>query len=224
MPHVNERDHPSLSRRFDAVIFDLDGTLADTIPLIVASWNAAVAPIAGRQFALAEVISRFGVPDTAMLQRELAREHWPTAIEAYHAHYESNHATVVVFDGVPQMLSALRASGLPMGVMTGKGRRTADITLRSLGWESLFKAVITGDEAVKQKPAPDGPLEVARLLGAAPGRCAYVGDSPADMKAGRAAGMTTIAAAWHPVYLDRIRALSPDHWAEHPADVVRFVT
>ena len=57
------------------------------------------------------------------------------------------------------------------------------------------------------------------MLGADPARCAYVGDSPADMTAGRAAGMRTVAAGWHAVYLDRLRALTPDHWADHPAQV-----
>ena len=121
------------------------------------------------------------------------------------------------------MLGALREAGVPMGVMTGKGRRTADITLRALGWEGLFPAVITGDEAVRAKPAPDGPLEVARMLGVEAGRCAFVGDAPADVKAGRAAGMVTIAAGWHAVYREKVRALRPDVWAERPGEVVAIV-
>jgi phosphoglycolate phosphatase/pyrophosphatase PpaX len=121
------------------------------------------------------------------------------------------------------MLGALREAEVPMGVMTGKGRRTADITLGELGWEELFRAVITGDEAVRPKPAPDGVLEVARMLGVEAGRCAYVGDSPSDIKAGRAAGMVMIAAGWHSVYRERVRELGPDVWAERPGDVVEFV-
>jgi 2-phosphoglycolate phosphatase len=204
------------------VIFDLDGTLADTIPLIVSSWNAAVGPIAGRQFSLAEVIGRFGPSDTVMVQREVAADRAAAAVEAYHAHYEARHHTVEVFDGVREMLADLGGAGVPMGVMTGKGRRTADITLRLLGWRELFPAVVTGDEAERPKPAPDGPLAVARMLGVEPARCAYVGDSPGDVKAGRTAGMATIAAGWHAVYREKVRALDPDHWADHPRDVARI--
>jgi pyrophosphatase PpaX len=128
-----------------------------------------------------------------------------------------------VFEGIAELLAALKEIGLPMGVMTGKGRRTADITLRQLGWDAVFGAVITGDEAKSQKPAPDGLLQVAGMLGASPGRCLWVGDSPADMKAGKAAGMFTLAAGWHPVYIEKIRALSPDRWANHPREVLQCV-
>jgi len=220
MANVNANEN---GRGFDAVIFDLDGTLADTIPLIVASFNAAVGPVIGREFTQAEVIAKFGLPDSAMLLREVGEEHGAAVVEAYHGYYEANHGGVEVFEGVPEMLDALHEARVPMGVMTGKGRRTADITLRALGWEGLFPAVITGDEAVRAKPAPDGPLEVARMLGVEAGRCAFVGDAPADVKAGRAAGMVTIAAGWHAVYREKVRALRPDVWAERPGEVVAIV-
>lgn len=210
-------------RRFDAVIFDLDGTLADTIPLIAVAFNAAVGPVAGRDFTLEEVIAKFGLPDSAMLRREVGNERWAEVDERYHQTYHALHSMVTKFDGVEEMLNALASADVPMGIMTGKGRRTADITLRAFFGHMYFGAVITGDEAVRPKPAPDGVLEVARQLGVEPGRCVYVGDAPADVKAGRAAGMTTIAAGWHAVYREKVRALRPDVWAERPGEVVEYV-
>ena len=211
------------ARRFEAVIFDLDGTLADTIPLIAVSFNAAVGPVMGRDFTLEEVIAKFGLPDSAMLRREVGDERWAEVNERYHQNYHALHSMVTVFDGVREMLDALVMADVPMGIMTGKGRRTADITLGALAWDMYFGAVITGDEAVRPKPAPDGPLEVARMLGVEAGRCAFVGDAPADIKAGRAAGMRTIAAGWHSVYREKVRALRPDVWAERPGEVVEVV-
>jgi len=208
----------------DAVLFDLDGTLADTIPLIVASFNAAIGPVTGRSYSLADVIARFGPPDTGMIRRELPDEAvWRDADEMYHAYYRKHHGKVVVFDGVPEMLAAVRATGLPVGLMTGKGRRSADITLAHLGWAVTFDAVVTGDEAEKPKPNPEPLIQVARMLGVDPRKCAYVGDSPADIKAGRAAGMKTIAAGWHAVYVEEVRALEPDYWGNHPRDVTDAV-
>lgn len=210
--------------RVRAIIFDLDGTLADTFPLIVSAFNAAIGPHTGKTYSNAEVVSRFGIPDPAMIRRELPGAAGAAADVAYHAHYQKEHAGLVkAFAGIDEMLAELRRRGVPIGLMTGKGRRSAEITLKALGWDRMFAAVITGEDVVKQKPAPDGPLEAARRMGFAPRECAFVGDSPADMGAGKAAGMIVVAAGWHPVYLEKIRAMQPDVWAEAPGDLLKLV-
>lgn len=207
-----------------AIIFDLDGTLADTFPLIVRAWNVALTPVTGKTYSDEEVIARFGIPDGQMIVRELAGRPAGEAVDAYHACYEREHAAIVrPFEGIESLLGELQRRRVPIGVMTGKGRRTADITLRQLGWDHTFAAVITGDDVAGQKPAPDGPLAAAKKLGAAPADCAFVGDSPADIGAGRSAGMISVAAAWHPVFVEALRALAPDLWAERPADVLKVL-
>ena len=215
------------SRRPRAIIFDLDGTLADTFPLIVSAWNAAITPHTGKTYSDADVISRFGIPDPQMIRRELAGRGGAAceqAIEIYHQHYQQRHGEVVKpFDGITEMLEALRRRDVPLGVMTGKGRRSARITLDCLGWSHLFQSVITGGDVMEQKPHPSGPLAVAKALRVPPGECAFVGDSPADIGAGQNAMMITVAAGWHPVYLAEIRAMRPDVWAETPGDVVGLV-
>jgi pyrophosphatase PpaX len=213
-------------RRPRAIIFDLDGTLADTFPLIVSAWNAAITPHTGISYSDADVIARFGIPDPQMIRRELADRGGAAceqAIELYHQHYEQRHGeTVKPFEGITEMLEQLRRRDVPLGVMTGKGRRSARITLDCLGWSHLFQSVVTGDDVMEQKPHPSGPLAVARTLRVPSADCAFVGDSPADIGAGQNAGMITVAAGWHPVYLDEIRAMKPDVWAATPMDVVRL--
>jgi pyrophosphatase PpaX len=108
-------------------------------------------------------------------------------------------------------------------VMTGKGRRAATITLAALGWEAMFDAVVTGEDVVRQKPDPQGLLIVCERLGVPASDCVFVGDSPADIGAGKNAGMRTIVAGWHPVYLEQLRAMGFDYWAERPGDVVTLV-
>lgn len=214
----------SNQRRCRAIIFDLDGTLADTFPLIVAAWNAAVTPHTGLTYSEADVIARFGIPDPQMIRRELAGEAGERAVEVYHEHYLRRHAEFVrPFAGVTEMLEALRRRDIPLGLMTGKGRRSATITIEALGWSQMFRSVVTGDDVKEQKPDPSGPLAVARALDVAADECAFVGDSPADIGAGKAAGMITVAAGWHPVYLDEIRRMEPDVWANTPGDVVRLI-
>ena len=121
------------------------------------------------------------------------------------------------------MLWAIKSRGLLTGVMTGKGKRSALITLAALAWEGMFDAVVTGEDVTEQKPHPEGLLKVAKQLGVSPADCVFVGDSPADIGAGKNAGTRTIVAGWHPVYLDEVRAMKPDYWAQTPAEVVELL-
>lgn len=201
---------------YHAVIFDFDGTLADTIPLIVASFNAACSVPLGRKLSHEEVIARFGIPDAAMLRRELHSESEETvtkAIENYFRCYEQQHSMVEIFPGISELLEALQERKIPLAVMTGKGRLAAEISLRQLGWEQVFGSIITGDDVQEQKPHPEGVLRAASELNIAPQQCIFVGDSPADIGAGKAAGMTTIAALWHNFYEDELHTAAPDYWA-----------
>src|SRR5438034_9949761 len=170
------------SRPIRAIIFDLDGTLADTFDLIVRAWNQAVSPHTGKIYSDEEVIARFGIPDAQMIRRDLAGEAGDRAVETYHDYYQREHAAIVKpVEGVNEMLAELRRREIPLGLMTGKGRRSATITLKELGWDNTFTAVVTGDDVPKQKPEPDGPLAASRMLGIEPLQCAFVGDSPADI-------------------------------------------
>ena len=99
----------------------------------------------------------------------------------------------------------------------------ADVTLAAFGWANLFASVITGDEIDRPKPDPQGLLLVAQQLRVEAATCVYIGDAPADIRAGKAAGMSTIWAGWHPIYAEQIRALKADYLAEKPADVLRFI-
>jgi pyrophosphatase PpaX len=207
-----------------AVIFDLDGTLADTFALVIAAWNAAVGAPLGRTYSDEEVIARFGPTELGMLRREVPAEMYADCVRRFLDHYASEHARIAsVFDGIEDLLELLRRRGMPMGVMTGKGRNTADITLAALGWTHLFRSVVTGDESPRPKPEPDGLLMVARQLEVPAQACVFVGDSPADIGAGKAAQMRTIYAGWHPVYQKQIESLGPDHTATTPPDVARLL-
>jgi phosphoglycolate phosphatase/pyrophosphatase PpaX len=202
------------------VIFDLDGTLVDSFGLVIHAWNVACREPTGRTYTDAEVIALFGVTEVAMLRRELQPSQFEKAKKIFLDEYRARHQVMcTVFDGVTDLLDTLSWRNVPMGIMTGKGRDTADITLAELGWADRFKSVVTGDEVIKPKPDPEGPLLVARELGIAPRDCIFIGDSPADILAGKAAGMRTIWAGWHPVYEEKIRQIGPDYSAAAPADL-----
>ena len=208
-----------------AVIFDFDGTLLDTFPAIAIGFNAALSPIFGRTYSDAEVVSHFGPPDEGMIAKVLqnhSREEYAAAIERYFAAFEEADKPIQAFDGIVPLLDELIARDIPLAIMTGKGRRAAEITISRLGWHSRFGAIITGDDAAP-KPRPDGPLLAARELGIAPQYCVYVGDSPADVGAATAAGMKSVVAGWHGFFREKLLEMKYDFWANSPGELATWL-
>ncbi|NKI36020.1 HAD-IA family hydrolase [Wenzhouxiangella sp. XN79A] len=183
-----------------AVLFDLDGTLADTAPDLVGAVARLRArlglaeidlghlpPLAG-QGALALMAA--GVPELDEAQREVWRSAY---LEDYRAHCWDDSRP---FDGVPDLLERLDAMGLKIGVVTNKLRALAEPLIRRAGWADRVAALVGGDDTDRPKPAPDPVEQACRLLGVAPGEAVMVGDDRRDIQAGRAAGSRTVAAAW----------------------------
>ena len=209
-----------------AVIFDFDGTLLDTFPAIVAAFNAALAPISGRTYNDADVIAHFGPPDEGMIfnaLQEYPDADYNAAIDRYFATFEEADKSCPIFEGITPLLDALAARQIPLGIMTGKGRRAAEITLHRLKWHARFGAIVTGDDAAP-KPAPDGPLLAARELDIAPKDCVFVGDSPADMNAATAAGMAAVVAGWHGFFREDLLNLKRDFWANSPDELREWLS
>lgn len=208
-----------------AVIFDFDGTLLDTFPAIAAAFNAALTPIFNRTYTDAEVIAHFGPPDEGMIANALenhARADYDGAIERYFATFEVADKSCPIFPGIEPLLDELAARQIPLGIMTGKGRRAAEITLQRLHWHGRFGTIITGDDA-RAKPAPDGPLLAARELNVAPKNCVYVGDSPADVHAATAANMKAVVAGWHGFFREDLQKMQYDFWANSPGELAAWL-
>jgi HAD superfamily hydrolase (TIGR01509 family) len=215
-----------VSQSIQAVIFDFDGTLADTFPAIHSAFNAALEPVLGRTYTRDEVIDRFGPHDEGMLKIEMADhlDQFDETVEIYFQAYTDAHDDgVVAFEGITELLEELDKRGYRLACMTGKGRRAADISLEYLGWTKRFEVVVAGEEVDHPKPAPDGPLLAAKLLGVAPEHCIYVGDSPADLGASRAAGIKGVVAGWHTYFEALLHEMQPERWANTPADVLKYV-
>jgi pyrophosphatase PpaX len=189
--------------RFSTLIFDLDGTLADTLPLIYEAFNDAFEPVTGKQMTPEEIRGLFGPPDNYVIRAALDPEHHQAAIDRYVATYERRHRELVeLFDGMDRLLADLHEQGVRLAVVTGKSRNTALMTLDILGVLDRFDVVYAGDDVERQKPDPMA-LEMALSDLAHDDRAsaAMIGDSAADVIAGQGAGITTIGVLWG----------SPDH-------------
>lgn len=210
-----------MTLRFSTLIFDLDGTLADTLPLIYESFNDAFEPVTGRTMTPEEIRGLFGPPDNHVIRKVLEPEHQQAAIDRYVATYERRHRDLVeLFDGMDQLLADLHAQGVKLAVVTGKSRNTALMTLEILGVRDRFDVVYAGDDVERQKPDPMA-LELALndLAHDDPASAAMIGDSAADIIAGQGAGITTIGVLWGSPDHSDLLAAGPDTVCGSVADL-----
>ena len=213
----------------DAVLFDLDGTLVDSYRLYLESYRRAVEPVIGRRPSIEEIAARAASAERHFLLEWIGEERLDECHEALCRHYAELHGALGEgpYEGVREMLTGLGSAGLLLGIVTGKGRRLWEVTEPTLPAD-LFSVVVTEDDVARPKPDPEGLIAAARRLSVPPARIAYVGDSIADLKAARAAGMRVAAALWAKTepadregFLASAARLAPDWLFERPADVTR---
>lgn len=211
----------------EAITFDLDGTLADTFGLLVEAFAGALEPSLGRRVSRQEVVGMFG-PGAGTEESILvhfAGRHDSLLIERFHQIYRGLHDSMcALYPGIREALDLCCRKRLPLALMTGKGRTTTEITLTKLSIEEYFSVIITGEEATRPKPDPMGLSLVLKQLGLSGRRMLLVGDSIADIGAGKNAGTLTAAALWNGTYsLQEMRALEPDFLFPNSTDLVSFV-
>jgi pyrophosphatase PpaX len=205
------------------VLFDLDGTLADTIPLIVASYQHAFRAVLGEEVAEARARAWIGRPLLPAL-REESPEHGDELDRVYREWNLANTAALIRrYAGVPELLADLTAAGITCAVATSKRRETARIALVGVGIDHLVDVVAALEDTTAHKPAPDPLLHAAATLGVEPADCVYVGDATVDMLAARAAGMAAVAVTWGAGERDALRATGPDAVVDTVADLATYL-
>ncbi|MCX6070337.1 MAG: HAD family hydrolase [Chloroflexi bacterium] len=178
------------------VIFDFDGTLADTLPLCFQAFREVLKPYLGREVSDAEIRRHFG-PDEEGVLRQFIPDKVNESLESYLLTYEKLHSVYTTgIPGIMPMLDRLIDQGLCLAVVTGKGPRSAAISLDHLALAKFFSLVDAGSPAGERKQA-----SIAKVLahwGFPPQDVAYVGDMAVDMRAAKAAGVVPLGAAWLP--------------------------
>jgi HAD superfamily hydrolase (TIGR01509 family) len=179
--------------RFDGVVFDLDGTLLDTMPFVVEGLTKAVAPYRSRPTP-EEVMGSLGGPSDACVRRLLGgTRHLRVALLAYLEFLRQHDHVVRPFRGARTLLKFLKSESVRIGLWTGRERKTTLERLRALSWERAFDPVVCGDDLSSHKPDPEGLLKIVRSWQLAPAQVIFVGDSDQDFAGGCAAGVPTVA-------------------------------
>lgn len=203
---------------FDAVLFDLDGTVLDTIELILGSYRhtfrAHGLPVPSDE----RILANLGMPLEACLAPFVDD---PAAIlamvETYQAHNHATHDGLVrAYPGIPELLGALE---VPSAVVTSKRRAATELGLRIASLSDAFDVLVCADDVANRKPHPEPVLRAVELLGVELDRTLFVGDSTFDLIAGRAAGVRTAGVLWGPFSRDTLAACDPDHLVESVAEL-----
>lgn len=207
--------------RFATIVFDFDGTIANTLPLIYQTFNTVLEPRIGRILPDAEIRSHFGPPDQVILGRYVDETEREIAFAEYIELYERDHNEhVYLYDGMYDLLQTCKDEGIRIGIMTGKSRVSANISLRELGIEHFINILVAGDDVVMPKPHSEGVIAAIAQLGHIEAeKGAMVGDSAADIYAGRGAGLYTIGVTWGVPEHDDLRAAKPEVICDRVADL-----
>lgn len=215
--------------RFQAILFDLDGTLVDSAPDLAGAANDMRLARGLDALPLSKLRPLVGSGARGMVGRaldvapgdptfEVVRDEF---LERYEARMTAQTA---LFEGIAPVLDALDRAGMPWAIVTNKATRFGKPLVHALGLGSRAATLVCGDTTAHSKPHPAPLLEAARRLGVSPAGCVYVGDDRRDVVAGRAAGMETVAVAWG--YLgeeDPIGAWSADHVLQIPAELLKLL-
>ena len=208
--------------RFPVVLFDLDGTVIDSGPMIVASMKHAAKSVLGREVPEEVLTAAIGGPGLVAQMRALDPKRVDELVAAYRAHNEPLHEGLEAFWEVVEVLPRLRAEGRRLGIVTAKRRATASLAFDRLpGLEANFDVIVAAEDTERHKPDPDPILEALDRLGASAGEAAYVGDSPFDVRAAKAAGVYAVAVGWGGIHAPEVLTReSPDAFVKHAEELL----
>jgi len=206
---------------FGTFLFDLDGTLIDSVELILRSYRYTLRTHRGVEPPDELWLKGLGTPIRVQLRQ------WtddPAEIDAMAQTYttynlEHHDALVRPYDGIVSAVTRLRERGKRLGLVTSKVRSTALRGLRLAGIADAFDVIVGADEVVHPKPHPEPVLTALERLGVGREDAVFIGDARHDMVCGRAAGVATAAALWGPFDRAHLEDLDPDYWLERPEDL-----
>lgn len=210
-------------RSYEYYLFDMDGTLIDSIPFIVDAFQLTFEQVLGRREPdESSIRQNIGLPLADFL-----RIYSPDRVEELMAAYLRNYDIlfeqrgVPLFGGVRELLCALHERGKRLAVVTSKRLEPIEQLIAVHGLEGLFDALICREDCAKGKPDPEPVLIAMERLGAAnKSEVVFVGDSIHDLRCGKNAGVDVAICDWTRMDKDTLRAAQPEHWLQSPADLL----
>jgi pyrophosphatase PpaX len=210
--------------RFSTVLFDLDGTLIDSGGMILASLRHATQTVLRREIpdhVLLEPVGGSGLPDQ---MRAIDPDRADELVAVYREHNEGLHRDLVACEGIVPVIEELHRQGRRLGVVTAKRHATVELAAPALPLLREFDVVVAWEDTERHKPHPDPILHALDRLDSEPSQAAYVGDSPFDLQAARAAGVFGIAATWGRIHAhERLAEAQPDAIVSKPDELLAIL-
>ena len=225
MPSAPSRPRPRAGARPLALLFDLDGTLIDSVAFLLSAVRHAFRDRRDRVPTEAEWIAGIGTPLVAQLRQWCRDDDDLATLVAEYRAYQHAHLDreTRCFPGVRDALVELHRRGHPMALVTSKGDEIARRSLDVVELTPLFDTIVGADSCERHQPDPE-PVRVALArLGRPADEAIFVGDSPHDVASGNAAGVATAAVLWGPFSRAELAPLRPTHWLEDVSELIPLV-
>jgi pyrophosphatase PpaX len=182
--------------RWQALVFDRDGTLFNSLPVILRAFNYGIEPFVIRKPTDAEWFAAFGPAEAEVMASFITEKNKAEAFRRYLKYYQDHIFEITLFPGIHGLLRDLKKVGTRLALFTGGGRASTRFCMEKESILTYFDRLITGDDVAKHKPHPEGIMKVIQDYELVPERTLVVGDAGADMLAGKQAGAVTALARW----------------------------
>lgn len=181
----------------NTILFDFDGTLVNTNEAIIASWQHTYVHYTGKEASLEHITSCFGEPLLITMAREFPGVEPEESAEVYRRfQIENTDQLVKVFDGIPELLEALKKAGFRIAIVTSRTRESANRYMNMLGIDGYFEDMVSCEDTTIHKPNPEPILCCLEKLGISRDEAIMIGDSPFDMKCANNAGVKSVLVGW----------------------------
>lgn len=212
-------------RSIRTVLYDFDGTLADTTELVMECYRLTMMEHLGEIPPVEEWLRGFGTPLEVQMNRFAADPMQCEAMIASYRLHQEEHAERFIrpFPGVIDTLDRLREGGVALAIVTSRHRESTLRALDLCGLTDRFPVIVSPEDVTSPKPHPEPVLHALERLGSAAEETIFIGDSPHDIAAGRGAGTMTAGVLWGPFRRESLEAERPDHLFERPAEVLRVL-
>jgi len=211
-----------MKSRFKGIIFDVDGTLTFTNPLIFNSFNHITKKYLGKSFSDEEIISLFG-PTEDVILKEICKDEYINARKDYYKYYRDNHDIAQLYDGIKDLVVDINQAGILLSIFTGKGRTSALITLDEMGITDYFDMIISGDDVKNHKPDPEGINVFIQKHSFIPEEVLMIGDAPSDIIAANDAGVEIASVVWDSYAEEEVRKLNPKNLFHSVTELRDFI-